>query len=158
MGNVVNGTYQVSFSSWSILDDPRRINVLDWCNTFYGAGQVLATNRKQPQDVDFSLYIRPFSNGAWLCIGLIFTLLSAAMVIPSRCNFRTSNSHGIIEASAWYCFVLVSAYYSGALTMFFAANEGRTFSTTKEVINAFPGKTDAIIYAVQQLKVLVQAT
>ena len=41
-------------------------------------------------------------------------------------------------ASSWYFFVLVNAFYGGAMTMFFTSETTLPFETEREVIRAYP--------------------
>ena len=41
-------------------------------------------------------------------------------------------------ASSWYFFVLLNAFYGGAMTMFFTTEAELPFTTEREVIRAHP--------------------
>ena len=45
----------------------------------------------------------------------------------------------MLEICAWLCFVIISAYYCGALTMFFAVKQDVQFKTALDAIKLFPG-------------------
>ena len=40
--------------------------------------------------------------------------------------------------SCWYFFVLLNAFYSGAMTMFFTSETTLLFETERDVIKAYP--------------------
>ena len=47
-------------------------------------------------------------------------------------------ANSIIEVSLWFFFVLINAYYGGALTMFFVSEITLPFNTLRDVLKAFP--------------------
>ena len=46
--------------------------------------------------------------------------------------------YSIIEVSLWFFFVLINAYYGGALTMFFVSEITVPFNTLRDVLQVFP--------------------
>ena len=70
----------------------------------------------------------------------VFTIIGIVMVADSRWNVNhsSSNSYKMLEISAWLCFVITSAYYSGALTMFFAVKQDVQFKTALDAIKLIP--------------------
>ena len=47
-------------------------------------------------------------------------------------------ANSIIEVSLWFFFVLINAYYGGALTMFFVSEITVPFETLRDVLKVFP--------------------
>ena len=141
MGNVFKGKYQMSLSAWFRQLD--RIEIFDFCQLYQQAGTVLAWSKKQMNEksIDMGLYIRPFEAKAWMVILAVFTINGIVMVTNSRWNVNhsSSNSYKMLEICAWLCFVIISAYYCGALTMFFAVKQDVQFKTTLDAIKLFPG-------------------
>ena len=47
-------------------------------------------------------------------------------------------SLSILTTSGWFFFVLINAYYGGALTMFFVSEITLPFNTIRDALKAFP--------------------
>jgi hypothetical protein len=79
----------------------------------------------QAPEIDFGLFIRPFRDEAWLIVGLIFILILASLLIPYALisYFEETQGYRIALLSGWIFFVLLNAYYGGAMTMFFTSGE-----------------------------------
>ena len=130
MGDVVTGKYQFSLNSWVMTFDRREILSFVPSHT----DRMICALIPKPPEFDPGLLYRPFAKEAWICI---FILLSAAFcfsIIPPI--FMTSNQ--ISMTSFWFLFVLLSAYYGGALTMFFIAESTIPFLTIRDVLKVFP--------------------
>lgn len=52
--------------------------------------------------------------------------------------FEDTTSYKLATLSVWYFFVLLNAYYGGALTMFFTSEATIPFETVKDVMRAYP--------------------
>ena len=48
------------------------------------------------------------------------------------------SANGIMKLSIWFFFVLINAYYGGAMTMFFANENVPPFRNLRDVLQAFP--------------------
>ena len=90
--------------------------------------------------LDFGLVIRPFTNNAWKSIGIILMIGLAFLFLPYFFirSWDKMSSNSIIKLSLWFFFVLIHAYYGGALTMFFANEIDPPFKNLREVLQAFP--------------------
>ena len=51
---------------------------------------------------------------------------------------QTVQANTIIQTSLWMFFLLVNAYYGGALTMFFVSELTLPFNTLRDVLQIFP--------------------
>ena len=141
MGDVVTGKYQLSSSAWLMF--PARADILGWSPCFYLSSRILAM-KYQPEETDFGLYLRPFSITAWIAI-VAMTLGMTSIVI---CKFKwngsdlnASNGFFIAETSSWYFYLVISAFYGGALTSYFSSKSATDFTSVIDVINAYPGRT-----------------
>ena len=137
MGAVVTGTYQMSITGWAMY--PLRTPILDWCPSNYYTSTLLVM-KFQPNNFDFSLYLRPFSWQSWIAI---ISFSCSIMIMISYCNFQLNaqfDSCFIVKTSGWYFFLLLSSFYSGALTSYFANKSSIPFSTMTDVIEAYPGE------------------
>ena len=57
-------------------------------------------------------------------------------------NWDSSDSVQISATSGWYFFVLLNAFYGGALTMFFASEAALPFDSIRGVMREYPGNID----------------
>ena len=137
MGSVVNGDFHVSLSQWD-WNLPRR-KILDFV-TVYTERMLLTLTPRQP-DVDMGLFIRCFRDDAWYASLIVVGLVVAAVLIPFFFldKWYDSDSVQVSATSGWYFFVLLNAFYGGALTMFFASEAALPFDNIRGVIQAYPG-------------------
>ena len=108
---------------------------------------------------------RPFVMDSWLVIALTTVALcmillglsctgkfltNEAQILSKSYKFLESSimrkkakilarSHRFVLFIAWTCFLLIKAYYEGALIMFFATKVGIPFESIKDVMRAYPG-------------------
>ena len=90
-------------------------------------------------DLDTTLFIRPFTYESWAVIAacLVFGVICLKMVqILSPCEDHASVR--IVVLALWTAFVLLNAYYSGALTMFFSSKPRLPFSRIEDAVRLFP--------------------
>ena len=113
---------------------------IDFIPVDYG-NTVLALTPKR-KALDFQLFIRPFTNQAWIAILITTSACFMALIIPYIFvkAYELSDAHMTAATATWLLFTLINAYYSGALTMFFSTKEQIPFSSIQDVIRAFPGK------------------
>ena len=52
--------------------------------------------------------------------------------------YEHTDGYMISSTSVWFFFLLVNAYYGGALTMFFTSEIGIPFNTIHDVMRAYP--------------------
>ena len=137
VGNVFRGEYHFSMSTW--VWNEERQDMFDFA-TILTDQPVLAITMKE-QNIDYTLFTRPFSRGAWLIIGLTITLLLSILFIPLMISskFEKSNCYRLIQSIAFLFFMLIEIYYGGALTMFFASSPVIPFKTISDVIRGYPG-------------------
>ena len=90
--------------------------------TFAYAEREVLVLTPRPAAIDFNLFARPFTSGAWWGIILV-TALGSLMVLllgQSIPYLEATVGFKLAVLSLLGFFVLLNAFYSGALTMFFA--------------------------------------
>ena len=94
----------------------------------------------QPAEVDIGLFIRPFRDDVWTAIMIMSTLIITVILVPYGLiqYFEYTNGFMIAQISGWFFFVLLNAFYGGALTMFFSSEITIPFENMKDVIRAYP--------------------
>ena len=81
------------------------------------------------QDFDTGLFIRPFTKESWIAILVTTGVIILLGVIPALFSPKEKAFVGfqIMSNSGWYFFVLINAFYGGALTMFFSSEPDLPF-------------------------------
>ena len=127
MGGVINGEYHMSLSQWIWNFD--RYGLLDFVST--SANTVTLALTPQPPEMDFGLFIRPFQNEAWYCILGMLIIIPIVLMGPYILIqfYESTDGYHLISLITWLFFVLINAYYSGALTMFFTSEPTLPFNS-----------------------------
>ena len=136
MGSVINEEYHMSLSQWIWNSD--RYELLDFISTTNSYDCLALT--PSPPEVDFGLFIRPFRDDAWHGIGVVLAISFVIVMVPYAFLSYYENTDGymISSTSVWFFFVLINAYYGGALTMFFTSELRIPFNTIHDVMRAYP--------------------
>ena len=141
MGKISSGLYPLGVSFWYNIES--RIGLFDFVVTGRGDEYLLALIPKLPE-YDSTLFIRPFSNKAWLMIGITNVVLIFCLIITwivPRCIGKLkviSNSFRLVKSTLWLTHLLITIYYGGALKMFFTTDITIPFQSLKEVLLAYP--------------------
>ena len=137
MGDVVAGKYQMSLNPWLWTDE--RNKVVDFVRPNHISTDVLFYIPKTAE-LDYGLVIRPFTINVWKSIGVILIVGLAFFFLPYFFikDWDNMSAISIIKLSLWFCFVLINAYYGGAMTMFFANEHVPPFENLRDVLRAFP--------------------
>lgn len=93
-----------------------------------------------PPEVDPGLFIRPFTDETWKGIGIMIIIGLVMMVFPYLLfrKYYSTTAFNIVITAGWFFFVLINAYYGGALTMFFVSEITLPFETIQDALKAFP--------------------
>ena len=92
------------------------------------------------------LLVRPFRKETWLMVLITTTLTIAAIKFISfqrkfikNEGFRFSkNARNIVYLTVSFFFVIILAYYEGALIMFFSSDKDEIFNDIKDAMNLYP--------------------
>ena len=119
---------------------------LDVSFSVYTRGTAVMINYRQSA-IDTTLFVRPFTSAAWAtiaaaCVTLAVCLwyqphLFSGFTLFSSKDADSSGSKRIIVLSFWLLFVLLNAFYGGALTMFFSSPPSLPFSSLSEALDRF---------------------
>ncbi len=136
MGDVINGVYPVSLSEWNYRIE--RNELLDFVSLTHSDNMQLVLT-PQPAEVDTGLFIRPFTDEAWKAILGMTVIIITVLLIPYFIFsfFELTTGYKIASTSGWYFFVLLNAFYGGALTMFFTSEVSIPFEGVRDVIRAY---------------------
>ncbi len=89
-------------------------------------------------DLDVTLFLRPFTVDAWLTIMVSTAILGALHLGLSYLAERDFTSLRLTAFVACFFFVLVNAFYGGALTMFFTSQPAPPFESIRQAMAAYP--------------------
>ena len=94
----------------------------------------------QPPELDFGLFLRPFQNECWYAISVILIIILVIIIGPYLLISYYEYTEGAKCAAfwSWIFFVLINAFYGGALTMFFASEPTLPFSSIEDIMMAYP--------------------
>ena len=136
MGGVVNTEYHMSLSQWVWNID--RYGLLDFVSTT--ANKVCLALTPQPPAVDTGLFIRPFTDDAWGGIGFVFMIILIVLLVPysTISYYEHTEGYNITAFFGWMFFVLINAFYGGALTMFFTSELTIPFNSIEDVMKVYP--------------------
>jgi hypothetical protein len=128
-GDVIKAKYDLNLADWI------------WSLKTYGLLSFVSINSitrvliwtPKTKEIDFGLFVRPFTGDSWIAVLsmttlTLFAIASVHYIMPSGTKKIGQN---IIITTFWYFFVLLNAFYGGALTMFF----------TSKIDNHFGGET-----------------
>ncbi len=92
-----------------------------------------------PTDIDATFFTRPLAGNAWLALFSVFLMtMLINHVVDKVGSSVTLIGMEAIPFSAWICFTIVFAFYSGAQTMFFADPVRLPFSQVDGVLQHYP--------------------
>ena len=97
--------------------------------------QLMANFAKAGAGLDFTLFMRPFTHRSWISL-LIITLASCSIILcyklPSMEKYQKQDSFRIVMFMIWTFFLLLNAFYGGALIMFFTTKSAPPFTSVRE--------------------------
>ncbi len=137
MGDVINGKCSSSLTSWKYNRD--RIGLVDFVPLM--KIRLLLLLMPQKADFDAELFMRPLTGAVWRVVAGIVLLIGVMLLLPFVLFHSTDKltwGYKIAVSISWYFFLLMHAYYGGALTMFFATGTEIPFEGIRDVIRAYP--------------------
>jgi hypothetical protein len=109
MGGVVNAKYDFSLSDWWWLSE--RYDLLSFVTISSCSNLLVRTPTNV--DIDFGLFVRPFSHESWLAIlslTAIATIVCVFMTQNAIPNTKDRNGQTLMVTTLWYFFVLIYAF------------------------------------------------
>ena len=129
MGEVALNNYDLSVSHWTVLE--HRLKVLDM--PILVKEHYAMFLRSTAPKTDFGFFLRPFQSDLWILTLSLLILSMIAVIGVQKCHQYT-DVRRCIQLSAWILFIVVNAYYGGALTMFFLSHSKVPFSNIQEAL------------------------
>ena len=128
--------YHMSISSW--LWKFERFGHMDFVSINPNAFVLALT--PQPAELDLGLFIRPFQEEAWLGVLGFVIMILITIVTPYSFLSYYERTEGFKMTSlfSWLFFVILNAYYGGALTMFFSSELTLPFNSIGDVMKSYP--------------------
>ena len=135
-GSIIHGDYHVSLSQWIWNYD--RYGLIDYVATTTDSTAVVLT--PSAPEIDIGLFIRPFKNDAWIGAIIVIAITLIGIMVPYAylSYYEYTDGYKISTTSIWIFFLLMNAYYGGAMTMFFTNEVTIPFETIEDVLRAYP--------------------
>jgi hypothetical protein len=120
LGDVIMAKYDLNLAAW--IWSVKRYGLLSYVRIISITEVLIWTPKTKETDLGF--FLRPFTVDSWIAIFSMTTLTTIflAAVYYIMPNGTEKIGQNIMITTLWYFFVLLSAFYSGALTMFFTSN------------------------------------
>ncbi len=137
MGSVVNGDFDMSINHYIWVLD--RSELVSFAATT--PSRSVLTWTPQNPSTDWSLFLRPFTWTSWTVIGAVVALIFLCQLVSfvSAKDLPFGNdTQDILSTTAWYFFLLLNAYYGGAMTMFFSSAPSAPFHGIRDVFKEYP--------------------
>ena len=100
---------------------------------------MVLASRLESTSFDLTFFLRPFTHDTWVCICSMIVSVTIILLIPTKIIKNPSSNDSfknIVELSLWSFFLLLNSYYSGAMTMFFANENGLPFQNVRDVMQS----------------------
>ena len=92
----------------------------------------------QNPNLDFTLFLRPFTQGSWTVI-IILTLACCSVALGYQVSamkkYQGQDSARTVTFIIWMLFLLLNSFYGGSLTMFFTTKPSPPFTTVRQGLN-----------------------
>ena len=137
LGDVVMGRFDMSLTPWTWLH--KRRDILQFV-LMIKQNRILVWEPHNP-DVDFGLFLRPITSESWLAILTTgFVIISCIVFVKTSVPLLSDHSEGskLMIVTFYYFFVLINAFYGGALTMFFISTVTIPFENLRDVLRSHP--------------------
>ena len=130
----MDNKFHISLSPWRWTSERNRFVDIISINLYDRS--VLAITPK-PLKMDYQLFLRPFTNNAWIAILLILTAICMAMLMSFSLiadYLEDTFGYNAMVFMSWWFFLLVNAFFGGAMTMFFTTETTIPFDNLIEVM------------------------
>jgi hypothetical protein len=136
MGGIINGKYDMSLCSW--FRTIERYEIMSLVTIITTNDLIVWTQTNQ--EMDYGLFVRPFSPESWVAISLMTIIATTCIFITQYVipNADGTNGQTIMVTTLFLFYVVLSAFYGGAMTMFFASSSHKHFEDIGDVIRAYP--------------------
>ncbi len=131
LGSTMRKEYDIALSVWAPF--PERINLADFTMAVVNMPKGMIIN-KENIPLDFTFFVRPFTFDSWLAIIGCLVVLAPVIVYFHWSEWISEEnlSRRVAVLCGWTLFVLLSAFYGGALTMFFSSAIPFPFTELRE--------------------------
>ena len=136
MASVAQGEYHLSICYWKWTF--QRHGAVDFFSI--GDRELVLALTPQPAALDFGLFVRPFHIEAWYLVfgGLLLIVITIIVPYTFLSYYEHTESFKLASLFSWLFFLLINAYYGGALTMFFVGESTLPFNSIEDVMRSYP--------------------
>ena len=133
MGKVIDGTYDFSLARWFYTLERQKI--LDFVPI--GKDKSVLALHQDSLTFRWKMLIKPFQNNVWFIILCSVTIVFILYGILMKCAKKVT-SLKVLKITISISFVMMHAYYTGAMAMFFTSKPSVGFTTLRDVLKAVP--------------------
>jgi hypothetical protein len=124
-GDVIMAKYDLNLADW--IWSLERYGLLSFVGIILITDVLIWTPKTKKND--FGFFFRPFTGESWIAIfsmTTVTTMVIAAVhyIMPSG---KEKIGQSLLITTLWYFFILLNAFYGGAMTMFFTSNINNQF-------------------------------
>ena len=134
LGDMYSKKYDITISTWQWFLE--RDKLADFVPISKNR-EVLAMKSGR-STTDFGLYTRVFTYDSWISISFLALAISACLLIVNSCGGHHRKGRSLLVFTLLIFFVVLRAYYGGALTKFFTVSVQEPFESKKDVVEAYP--------------------
>ncbi len=91
----------------------------------------------QPAKLDLNLFLRPFQTDTWILILTLLAMMCITSYLVRYClpsDYERTEAFKTVSFVSMLFFVVVNAFYGGAMTMFFASSVKLPFQDRRDVL------------------------
>ena len=137
MGGIVSAEYEMTTSSW--IWNAGRDKLLSFVPLKIQWFVLVWIPKKA--STDFGLFLRPFVVESWRAMAFLLVSVGVALAafrmwLPWALTGRATTM--VLATVMWYFFVVMHAYYTGAMTMFFTAESGKPLEDIHDLFRQIP--------------------
>ena len=136
LGDISSKKYDMSMSVWWWLIE--RDGIAD--HIIIAKNREVLAMKSGKSKTDFGLFTRVFTDNSWITISFMILALSACIFLVKPCasHLNTKRGTNLMIFTLLIFFVVIRAYYGGALTKFFTVTVSEPFESKMDVMKAYP--------------------
>ena len=136
LGDIASKKYDMTISVWWWLIE--RNSFADY--VIIAKNREVLAMKSGKSRTDFGLFTRVFTDHSWITIFSMILALSLCIFLVKPCtsNWNTKRGNSLMIFTLLIFFVVIRAYYGGALTKFFTVTVSEPFESKRDVMNAYP--------------------
>ena len=154
IGDVYSKKYDLTISTWQWFLE--RDSIADFVPV--NKNREVLAKKSGRSATDFGLYMRVFTYDSWISILILALAISVCLLIVKSWAGRYKRGRSLLVFILLIFFVVIRAFYGGALTKFFTVSVQEPFESKKDVLEAYPQYNLMIRDGYQNMYLLLMMT